>query len=465
MLFNSFVFIAIFLPLTLAAFWFWPSDRGKRFVLLVTSLLYYGYFHWPYLALLFGLVSVAWACALWVEKKRSTMPIWVAGGLLIGVLAYFKYAGFLAHIAQDLGLLGGVSLRVHDLALPIGISFIVFQALGYVIDVRRCEYRAEQRFLVLLLYKAFFPQLIAGPICRAHELIPQLKQHFRFNTSQFVSGVGIFSTGLLLKEVFADGLAPLVDTFYVSGAQRSTLDAWAAAVGFGAQIYADFWGYSTMAVGLARMFGVTIPVNFRLPYSATSLRDFWRRWHITLSQWLRDYLYKPLGGSRHGPWRTTAALMLTMLIGGIWHGANYTFVVWGAIHGFVLVLEHFFLNRRPVGASSLRMLTKLLGWFYTSMIVLIAWVFFRAVDIHQAISIVFEMFNGETFDAAHASVRQIFFLSALLFVLQFPLERLLNGFRQERFSASAVIALSFWLVLTAVVFGAPAAVPFIYFQF
>lgn len=465
MLFNSFIFIAMFLPLTLAAFWLWPGDRGKRGILLASSLLFYGYFHWPYLGLLFGLVGVAWACALWVQQRQSAAPVWVAGGVLLGVLAYFKYAGFLALVAQDIGLLGGVSRRVHDLALPIGISFIAFQALGYVVDVYRREFPAEPRFTVVLLFKAFFPQLIAGPICRAHELMPQLKQHFRFRASQFFAGVGIFATGLLLKEVFADGLAPLVDALYAPGAQRSTVDAWAAAVGFGGQIYADFWGYSTMAVGLARMFGVTVPVNFRLPYAATSLREFWRGWHITLSQWLRDYLYKPLGGSRHGHRRTAMALMATMLLGGIWHGANYTFVVWGAIHGLVLTLEHFFRPGHPGGASVGRYIGSLLGWSYTFLIVMLAWVFFRAVDVHQAFAIVSEMFSGGSHVGAQASVRQIFFLSALLFVLQFPLERFLKALRHEQVDPPLVVAFSFWGVLTAVVLGAPATVPFIYFQF
>lgn len=465
MLFNSFVFIALFLPLTLAVFWLWPGDRGKRAILLGSSLLYFGYFHWPYLGLLIGLVGVAWACALWGQRTLSVKPVWVAGAVLLGVLAYFKYSGFLVQVAQDLGLSAGDSRRVHELALPIGISFIVFQALGYVIDVHRREFPAERRFTVVLLFKAFFPQLIAGPICRAHELMPQLRQHFRFDASQFFAGLGIFAVGLFLKEVFADGLAPLVDSLYEVGTKRSTLDAWAAAVGFGGQIYADFWGYSTMAVGLARMFGVTIPVNFRLPYAATSLREFWRRWHITLSQWLRDYLYKPLGGSRNGPRRTALALMATMLLGGIWHGANYTFVVWGALHGAVLTLEHFLRPGKPGAAMAGVSIGGLLGWIYTSVVVLVAWVFFRAVDVHQAFSIVSEMFSGGSRGEMPASVRQIFFLSAVLFVLQFPLERFLEALRLGQVSPPAVVAFSFWGMFAAIVLGAPAAVPFIYFQF
>ena len=466
MLFNTFVFAGLFLPLTLLAFWLVPGDRGKRVVLLASSLFFYGYWYWPYLALLVGLVAIAWACALWVEQRRgSAAPVWLAAVSLLGVLGFFKYAGFLATVASDLGFVSLQSRRVSALALPIGISFIVFQALGYVVDVYRGEFRAERRFSVVLLFKAFFPQLIAGPICRAHELMPQLKQRFRFDAVQFFGGLAIFAIGFLLKEVFADGLAPLVDKLYVAGTQPGLVQAWAAAIGFGGQIYADFWGYSTMAVGLARMFGIDIPVNFRLPYLATSLREFWRRWHITLSQWLRDYLYKPLGGSRHGAGRTVFALMATMLLGGLWHGANYTFIVWGALHGVVQVMEHLL---RPKAAPSSRWLARarsFFGWLYVFIVVMVAWVFFRAQDVHQAVTIAQAMFQGPLQWTLTAEVRQIFALSLALLVLQVPIERLLESLRRARVTPARAVVASFGSVVAGVVLGAPAAVPFIYFQF
>jgi D-alanyl-lipoteichoic acid acyltransferase DltB (MBOAT superfamily) len=276
--------------------------------------------------------------------------------------------------------------------------------------------------------------------------------------------LGIFAVGLLLKEVFADGLAPLVDRMYQPGAVVSRIDAWAAAIGFGGQIYADFWGYSTVAVGLARMFGVDIPVNFRLPYLARSLREFWRRWHITLSQWLRDYLYKPLGGSRHGAVRTVLALMATMLLGGIWHGANYTFVVWGAIHGAALVAEHLLLGRGE-RAGIAGAVAAGAGWLYTFIIVMVAWVFFRAPDLGQAGVIVKAMFAGTGDLAMSSSVRQIAALAGVLLLVQIPVERLLEVMRGERLHPAWALAVSFWSVAGAVVLGAPAAVPFIYFQF
>lgn len=469
MLFNSFVFAAIFLPLCLLLFWGIPSDKGRRTILLGSSLVFYGYWQPAYLILLVGLVLTAWFSALAASRTRSSWPVSLAATVLLGALAFFKYSGFLAQIAADLGISDSFTGRVPQIALPLGISFIVFQALGYVIDVHRGEFSAERRFEVVLLFKAFFPQLIAGPICRAHELIPQLKGKFSFTLRNFCGGLAIFALGLFLKEVFADGLAPQVNMLFARQDGHSQGEAWAAAVGFGAQIYADFWGYSTMAVGLAMMFGITIPVNFNLPYLASSIRDFWRRWHMTLSHWLRDYLYKPLGGSRHSNTRTVTALMLTMLLGGLWHGAHYTFIIWGGIHGCVLVLEH--LHSRAISASATKEqgpiskgLNWLIGWIYTSFVVFVAWVFFRASSVEQAMSITVAMFSGDA-GAVSPAILQIAALAGCLFVLQVPFEVALRALRGERVPAEGSVAAAFFLVLASVVLGAPEAIPFIYFQF
>ena len=466
MLFNTFSFFGLFLPLTLFVFWASSSPRAKRAVLLMSSLLFYGYWLPLYLLLLVGFVAVAWYCAILAEKTYSSWPVWLAGVFLLGGLGYYKYAGFLGQIAVDLGLVNH-GFRVQKLALPLGISFIVFQAMGYVIDVYRREFPAEKKLVVVLLFKAFFPQLIAGPICRAHELMPQLKGNFIFRLDQFSSGLAIFALGLLLKEFFADGLAPLVDQLYASKDHYLFHDAWAASIGFGGQVYADFWGYSTMAVGLARMFAIDIPVNFNLPYLSTSLREFWRRWHITLSQWLRDYLYKPLGGSRHGMKRTMLALMLTMLLGGLWHGANYTFIIWGAIHGVALVIEHTFDNRQLKTSHRSLSIPALFGWVYTFLVVFVAWVFFRATDVSQALQIVSAMFlpTSFVFHTLSPEIKQIAFLISVLVVVQMPIEWLLGHLRRERFSPSIATAIAFWSLVGALVLGAPVAVPFIYFQF
>jgi alginate O-acetyltransferase complex protein AlgI len=456
MLFNSFVFAGIFLPLTLLLFWGVRTPEARRAVLLASSLVFYGYWFPWYLLLLVGFVAIAWYCALQVEAHGGRKPVVVASVLLLGALAYYKYSGFLGQVFIDLGLLAHYDFRIQTLALPLGISFIVFQALGYVVDVYRREFPAEKSFLVVLLFKAFFPQLIAGPICRAHELMPQLRGAFTFRLSQFTSGLAIFSLGLLLKELFADGLAPLVNQLYASRTTYTLYESWAASIGFGGQIYADFWGYSTMAVGLARMFGVNIPTNFNMPYAATSLREFWRRWHITLSEWLRDYLYKPLGGSRKGPTRTVIALMLTMLLGGLWHGANYTFIVWGAIHGIALALEHMFAGRQRRTVSKAITLIRVAGWL-----------FFRATDVQQGNQIVAAMFmpGNQALSQVSVQVQQIAFFVVILACAQWPVEWLLRQLRGEKIAPSFAIVIAFWSVVGAVVLGAPVAVPFIYFQF
>ena len=469
MLFNSFVFAGIFLPICLLFFWSSPTDGLKRNVLLAFSLIFYGYWYPPYLVLLVGLVGIAWACALAAERSRSTAPVWIAAVLLLGALAFFKYAGFLSQVALDLGADSSYARILPQVALPLDISFIVFQALGYVIDVHRKEFHAERSFSVMLLFKAFFPQLIAGPICRAHELIPQLKGHFAFSLSNLLSGLGIFAVGLFLKLVFADSLAPLVDKLFLPDATHTAIEAWAAAIGFGVQIFADFWGYSTMAVGLALMFGVDIPINFRLPYLSTSIREFWRRWHITLSQWLRDYLYKSLGGSRHGQVRTIIALFSTMLLGGLWHGANYTFIVWGAIHGSVLAIEHI-TRRSPVKGeagrswSPLGLLSSAFGFSYTLVVVLVAWIYFRAADLGQANEIVKAMFAGDAGSLTPAVLQILAFATALVLV-QAPAYRYIEMLRERTVPTHVALASAFVLTLLGVVLGAPEAVQFIYFEF
>lgn len=467
MLFNTFVFSGLFLPATLLLFWSMPSANLKRIVLILSSLIFYSYWLPQYLLLLVGLVLVAWWCAKKLEKSDSSWPLWMAGIVLFGILAYYKYAEFFLEVMIDIG--GNPEVFVfHQAILPLGISFIVFQAMAYVVDVHRREFPAEKSFSNLLVFKGFFPQLIAGPICRAHELMPQLKGVYKFRLEQFTSGAAIFGLGLLLKEFFADGLAPLVDQLYSSEMIYTFQLAWTASIGFGGQIYADFWGYSTMAVGLARMFSIDIPVNFKLPYISSSLREFWRRWHITLSEWLRDYLYKPLGGSRHGHSRTLIALMVTMLLGGLWHGANYTFIVWGAIHGIALVIEHFVSNRQlKLSHQSRFSFRGLAGWIYCSLVVYITWVFFRADDLGHALDILTAMFTfTSVMDSPMSEItKQVLLLFVLLMVLQFPIEWLLDKLRREKLSPGIAISIAFWSVVGAVVLGAPAAVPFIYFQF
>jgi alginate O-acetyltransferase complex protein AlgI len=469
MLFNSFVFAGLFLPVAVLLFWNMPTSASKRAVLLISSLIFYAYWLPLYLPLLFILVGVAWWCARQIGKTTLSWPVWLAGICLFGALGYFKYGAFVVLIAKDLGLALPTPTN-YNIGLPLGISFIAFQAMGYVVDVTRREFPPEKSFLNVLLFKAFFPQLIAGPICRAHDLMPQLKGEFPFRLTQFTCGVAIFSLGLMLKVVLADALSPIVDKLFAVQERYSFINVWAAAFGFGFQVFADFWGYSTMAVGLARMFAIEIPVNFNLPYLSTSLREFWRRWHITLSQWLRDYLYKPIGGSRQGMVGTIMALMFTMLLGGLWHGANYTFLLWGFIHGLALAIEHTVARLRPrthdVGRMTISA-TSLAGWLYTTGVVFIAWIVFRATNIKQALNMVAAMFAPATLHSTNLTgdVKTVFEIVVAMLLLQMPIEWLLTRLRNETIAPGMSVTIAFWSFIAVVIFGAPVAVPFIYFQF
>jgi len=470
MRFDSFVFAGLFLPVVLTLFWLSPDDRYKRTILLGSSLVFYGYWNPSYLILLIGMVGVAWLCARLAEHTPASWPLWTAAFLLLGTLGLFKYSAFASLVARDLGLADHGGSPALVLALPLGISFIAFQALGYVIDVHRREFPAEPRFGVVLLFKAFFPQLIAGPICRAHQLMPQLRGHFAFSWDRLLSGAAIFALGLFLKSVFADSLAPHVDRLFDDGTVRTAYHSWAAAYGFAGQIYSDFWGYSTMAVGLARMFGIDLPINFTLPYLSRSIREFWTRWHITLSHWLRDYLYKPLGGSHRGPIRTMVALLITMLLGGLWHGAHYTFLLWGLLHGLVLSLEHAVgrdtRERDPSAQLTLpAVLSQAGGWIYTMGTVLVGWILFRAATVGQALDMIASLgiFTGEK--TVSPSVLPVTLLTLALLVLQIPIQAAITAFREGRVPADVSLASAFSMVWLSIVLGAPDTYPFVYFQF
>jgi alginate O-acetyltransferase complex protein AlgI len=466
MLFSSFTFLALFLPISSALFWGARWVGLRQTVLLVSSLVFYAYWYPPYLLLLVGMVAVAWAAALLYERFSNWAAVVLSVFLLLGILALYKYQPFFLNALADAGLIAEGAAHRHAVsyALPLGISFIVFQAIGYVVDVARREIPAEKSFSLVLLFKAFFPQLIAGPICRGHELIPQLKRFNAFDGRMFANGLATVAVGVVLKVVFADNVAPHVDQWFNNATSLTATTAWGGAIGFGVQILADFWGYSTMAVGLAMMFGITIPVNFKLPYLATSLRDFWRRWHITLSFWLRDYLYKTLGGSRKGLARTFAALFMTMLLGGLWHGANYTFLIWGALHGAVLCLEHFMRSRfGHIELSGARLAGRCLGVVSTFATVFIGWVFFRADTVQAATAIIGRMFSG----ALHLNQlpRDFLFLVVLFFVIQVFVENTLHQLREKRRDPLFCFVLAFVCFLVSIVMSANTSTPFIYFQF
>ena len=400
MLFNSHVFILVFLPITLLGFFLLGESgrsRAARLWLLAASLVFYGWWSWGYLVLLVATMVVNWSLGRRIHAllergspRRARLATTLGISANIGLLAYFKYATF---IAGNVVALTGIEFAVEAVVLPLAISFHTFQQIAYLVDVLRG--RAERYPLPdYLLFVSFFPQLIAGPIVHHYELLPQFQrpQVYRFQSPAFAEGVAFFVLGLVKKLVIADPVGALATPVFLTAAEAppGLLEAWLAAIAFAVGLYFDFSGYSDMAVGLARMFGIYLPYNFNSPYKAASIIEFWRRWHMTLSRFLRDYVYIPLGGNRLGPRRRHVNLMVTMLLGGLWHGAAWTFVVWGALHGFYLLVNHAWNGYAArVEASTGRRvaLGGTLASALTLLAVVVAWVFFAAPTFAAAASV------------------------------------------------------------------------------
>jgi alginate O-acetyltransferase complex protein AlgI len=378
MLFSSITFLFYFLPLFLLAYHFLPAPN---LVLLLASLLFYGWDDPTRLPLLLGCILLNYGFGLAIGRAGRGAGVWLALGVAgnLALLLFYKYAGFL--VAQWAGLaplFGLAAPTIPQIALPLGISFFTFQGISYLIDIRRGIVRPQPSLLRFAMYKAMFPPLIAGPIVR-YAVIADRVETRTVTAAMWARGIESFTIGLGQKVLLANTLAGPVDhVFALPPAELSTGAAWLAAVGYALQIYFDFAGYSNMAIGLGRMIGFELPANFNRPYAALSVTDFWRRWHITLSTWFRDYLYIPLGGNRGGPWRTGANLTLVFLLCGLWHGASWNFAVWGLYHGAFLVAERLGLAR------VLARLPRVLRHAYLMLVVVVGWIPFRAADLVQA---------------------------------------------------------------------------------
>lgn len=397
MLFNSYEFL-LFLPVTLAVFAILRRFGATAPVvwLAVASLIFYGRWHPQYLLLLMVSICFNYSIGLWLSKslqaltRRRIMVLAITANL--GLLGYYKYAAFLL---GSLNTAAGLDLPAPEIVLPLAISFFTFQQIAYVVDTWRSGH-GETSFVRFLLYVTFFPHLIAGPLVHHAEMIPQFYRVGQSTVTRYDMAMGItmFVIGLSKKVLLADNVARYASTGFDAAASGSVLslwEAWGSALAYTCQIYFDFSGYSDMAVGLGLLFGIRLPVNFLSPYKATNIIDFWRRWHITLSRFLRDYLYIALGGNRFGPVRRYANLMITMLLGGLWHGAGWTFVIWGGLHGLYLVLNHGW--RAITGGRQFGRSWSLLAWLLTFVAVVIAWVFFRAVNLDTALSVLRSMFG------------------------------------------------------------------------
>jgi len=465
MQFTSPIF-ALFLPLMLAVYWQLRGD-ARRWALLVGSCVFYGWWDWRFLGLL-GLSTVVDYCvALAIDRRRGTPAarsiLCVSVVVNLGILAAFKYFNFFRDSAQAaLAAMGfDVALPTLDVLLPAGISFYTFQTMSYTIDVYRGE-RPERSLRDFALFVSCFPQLVAGPIVRAAELIPQLQRKTRWSEIDLPRGVYRLFVGLFKKMVVADTLALYVDAVFSDPTGYHGVSSWIAVYAYAFQIYMDFSGYCDVAVGVGELLGLHFPENFNLPYLAASPSEFWRRWHITLSTWLRDYLYIPLGGSRWGFARTVRNLLITMLLGGLWHGASWMFIAWGAYHGLLLVAEKL-VGRwtaavSPPGSSDALRWVRVAAMFHATCL---GWLLFRSPDASTALVML-----GGLFDFSAGDVRG---LRILLIVAVCWLAHLHPHWREwpARFARlpamgqGALAAVGMWTILLL----SPHGKPFIYFQF
>ncbi len=393
MLFNSIPFV-IFFSCILALYQIPFSWRTKKIGLLVASYLFYMAWNPPFILLIILSTLIDWFVAKRLggpnAKNRAALIV-TSLATNLGLLGYFKYGGFLLESFEQLLSLAGfqASFPQSDIILPVGISFYTFQTLSYTIDVYRGKAKPWTSFLDFALYVSFFPQLVAGPIVRSDVFLPQCRKQPVVGWDKINWGLNLFILGVFQKVVLADGLlAPVADKVYSAKEAVGSLDAWIGTLAFSGQIFCDFSGYSSCAIGIALCLGFKLPDNFRFPYAARGFSDFWQRWHISLSSWLRDYLYIPLGGNRNGKTRTYINLSVTMLLGGLWHGASWTFVVWGGLHGLYLVVERL-LARIPLPESVRSgFLFRAVATLATFIAVSYAWVFFRATGFGQAFDIV-----------------------------------------------------------------------------
>lgn len=471
MLFNSLSFV-VFLVIVLALYYSKLFDwAGKKRMLLLASYVFYGLWNPPLVILLWISTVVDWITGkkLSTEEHKGKRKLWLLLSMTVnlGFLFFFKYGNFL--LENFSALMNAIGIDYHalpmDIILPMGISFYTFQTMSYTIDMYNRTGERARTFLDFALYVTFFPQLVAGPIVRAQDLVSQFYEEKKATLNQFFWGLFLLTIGLFQKVVLADTLlSTTADTVYGSGKILNSLDAWTGTLAFSGQIFFDFAGYSTCAIGISLMLGIILPDNFRYPYAAIGFSDLWKRWHISLSTWLRDYLYIPLGGNRHGITRMYVALMLTMLLGGLWHGAAWTFVIWGALHGIYLVVERLLKTKirikiTPFNGIFLALLTYTLVNF--------TWVFFRAREFSTAknmlTSMLFMNVDGEKI-LQYFDIIKVLTVITLLFICHYIMRNTSLKEASQK-TASWVLGIVWAIMFFLIVIAQGSGEQFIYFQF
>ncbi len=478
MVFNSLTFL-VFLVVILSLNQLPISWRIKKWNLWWASYLFYAAWNPPFVILLWISTLVDWWAGKWLVEAKSTTGkkafLFLSLGVNLGLLGFFKYGTFLLENFQQLLSLLNISFQpvAPNIVLPVGISFYTFQSMSYTLDIYRGKMKPWASFSDFALYVTFFPQLVAGPIVRAFDFLPQLATVRRATPSMLGWGFLLITLGLFQKVILADGIfAPVVDTVFGAVQDARSLDGWIGVMAFSSQIFFDFSGYSTCAIGTGLCLGFTLPDNFRFPYGAIGFSDFWRRWHISLSSWLRDYLYIPLGGNRKGRLRAQSNLMLTMLLGGLWHGASWNFVIWGGLHGSYLIMERGLKQiftgkneaRKDLPAGGKGFLLALL----TFTLLNISWIFFRATDFRSSCILLKTMILGGA-----ASQKSLLTPSEVIVVILLTGTLMTTHWLMRNTSLEALAAkipwgvrvaiVSFMLIALALAPGEDRA--FIYFQF
>jgi D-alanyl-lipoteichoic acid acyltransferase DltB (MBOAT superfamily) len=471
-LFPTFTF-GVFFVLVLPLSWLlMPHIRRWRAFIVAASFVFYGWWNWRFVFLLAGCIVWSYLWALVIHRRRSTrgrkLALAVAVAGLLSGLGWFKYYDFFTSSGQSVAARVGTAFPLHPLSivLPIGISFYTFMAISYVVDVYRGDFEPVS-FGKVAAYLSFFPHLVAGPIVRPGELIPQLESARDPRQVDMSRAFYLIATGLFKKVVIASFLAThITDPVFAAPARHSSLEVWMAVYGYAVQIYADFSGYTDIAIGLALLLGFRFPQNFDSPYAAVSVQDFWRRWHMTLSRWLRDYLYIPLGGNRKGRARTYLNLMATMLLGGLWHGAAWTFVIWGGIHGLGLAAERAWHDLRGRPATEVRARGVWVRRLLTFNFVCFAWIFFRADSLARAREMIVGLFTqwGRPSPLVTAGVVVAILVGIGTQYLPARIPRLIMG-RYSRLSfVGQALVLAAALAITGAL-GPEGVAPFIYFRF
>ena len=474
MLFTSPIFLFLFLPLVLLIYFLTPK-KFKNFTLLIFSLVFYTWGEKELVLLIMLSASVDYFSGLIISYGKRKLGLYISIVFNISILLYFKYANFISYnlikTLEHFNISAENALSFSNIALPIGISFYTFQTMSYTIDVYRGHVKASKNFIDFATYVTLFPQLIAGPIVRYAVIEKELKNR-SVSSKMFYDGVERFIIGLSKKMIIANNCALLADgVFNLPPSESSAMIAWLGIIAYSFQIYFDFSGYSDMAIGLGKMFGFNFPENFNFPYISKSIKEFWRRWHITLSSWFRDYLYISLGGNRQGKWRTYTNLIIVFFITGLWHGANWTFIFWGLFHGTFLIIERVLENKNlklPVVFSHV----------YVILILNISWVFFRSNTMNDAFNYISTMFNfsleTNTAFLTFYLTKELLFILVIAFVFSTPIYKKLSHYihnsklftgTKNVFLSLKLIGLFILLLICFTYIATDSYNPFIYFRF